>query len=291
MTLSIGALRILRELLEGKTVAASRMKAPWAEMLTDEGALTVVAHGSRRSYKATSAEMLQAALASTFGITDINATLSLMTADNSTRAEAVAATGNSKARAVRTFCGFLVNSYDPIFAELNHQPITIAPSEGSYVFIADYAAFHIPPDVIVVGVENAENFRYIRQQRAFFKKEIAQDKPLLFVSRYPQNGDIVSWLKSVPNRYIHFGDLDLAGVSIYLTEYYAKLGDRASFLIPSDYRQRLLAGATERYDKQLPHYPLTKVADGRVKPLVDAIHAAHKGYDQEGYISLVSQGE
>ncbi len=286
MSFSISALRILSKLLEGETVAASSLKASWAERLIDEGALKVLTHGSRRSYKATSPEILHAALSSIYGISDIDATISLLADDNTTRAQAVAATGDSKTRSVRTFCGFLVNSYAPIAAELNNQPITISPPEGSYVFIADCAGFRIPADVTVVGIENPENFHYIRRQQSFFEKEIGKDKRLLFVSRYPQNQnkDLVRWLVSIPNQYIHFGDLDLYGVRIYLTEFYAQLGIRASFLIPSDYRERLLAGAAERYDKQLSSYPLTSVADARVKPLIDAIHATHKGYDQEGYI-------
>ena len=42
--------------------------------------------------------------------------------------------------------------------------------EGSFVFIADYENFEIPQNVIVIGIENMENFRYIRQQKNLFKK-------------------------------------------------------------------------------------------------------------------------
>ena len=42
--------------------------------------------------------------------------------------------------------------------------------------------------------------------------------PLLLVSRYPQSKDLVTWLHTVPNHYVHFGDIDLAGIHIYLTD-------------------------------------------------------------------------
>lgn len=67
---------------------------------------------------------------------------------------------------------------------------------------------------------------------------------VLFVSRYPQSKDLCAWLKMIPNRYIHFGDFDLAGVSIFLSEFYSELGERAEFYIPADVEQRLQMGIT-----------------------------------------------
>ena len=55
---------------------------------------------------------------------------------------------------------------------------------------------------------------------------------LLFVSRYPQSIYLRSWLQKIPNRYVHFGDFDHAGINIFLTEFHAHLGARSSFLIP-----------------------------------------------------------
>ncbi len=269
----------------GETVAESRLGTEAVSTLNEIGALTPIIRGSRRSYKAANAENFRSAVELAFGIRDIDAHLTLITNSDSMRADATRITGDSKAQKVRTFCGFLVNSYTPIEAELSGMPFTIAPQEGSYVFVSDFMTFHIPNDVIVVGIENSENFRYIRRQRRFFEQEVAQCSPLLFVSRYPQrNNDLTSWLASIPNNYIHFGDLDLAGVSIFLTEFYAKLGPRASFLIPSDYIKRLQMGSEERYNVQLPHFRNMSLQDNRVLPLVSAIHDIHKGYDQEGYI-------
>ncbi len=142
---------------------------------------------------------------------------------------------------------------------MQSKPFTIAPPEGSFVFIADYENFEIPQNVIVVGIENMENFRYIRRQKKLFQDYLIKcfgdsnytHASLLFVSSYPQSSDLVKWLQNSKNLYIHFGDLDLAGIHIYLTEFFAKIDDRASFLIPPDAENRISNGSRERYDHQL----------------------------------------
>lgn len=77
---------------------------------------------------------------------------------------------------------------------------------------------------------------------------------------------------------------DLAGVNIFLTEFYAKIGSRARFLVPPDAQERLLKGSTARYDDQYQRFRNMQVTDPRVQPLVDLIHECHRGYDQEGFI-------
>ena len=147
--------------------------------------------------------------------------------------------------------------------------------------------FEIPEDVVIVGFENVENFHHIRRQRALFETCFPAGTRLLFVCRYPQNGDLVRWLQRIPNRYVHFGDLDLAGIHIYQSEYYRLLGERASFFVPDDYEARLREGSSRRYDDQYPRYRNMEAEDKRLEPLLRCIHHCHKGYDQEGWISTV----
>ena len=104
------------------------------------------------------------------------------------------------------------------------------------------------------------------------------------MSRYPQSKDLVTWLQSIPNPYVHFGDFDLAGIHIYLTEFYRYLGERAAFFVPEDIEQRLSMGNRERYDTQFQRFGKMEVIDTRILPLVQMIHRYQKGYDQEGYI-------
>ena len=84
------------------------------------------------------------------------------------RASMAAETGNSKLVTVRSCPGFPVNSYAPITCLLRGEEFVVNPPEGSFVFIDDWQQFAIPKDVVVVGIENMENFRMIRRQRKLF---------------------------------------------------------------------------------------------------------------------------
>ena len=168
-------------------------------------------------------------LSNHFGIGNLQEYITVIESEDQSRAVNVAVSGNSKLQPVRTFKGFLVNSYDAIKATLNGNPITIHPLPGSYTFIHDYENFVPDPAITIVGIENPENFRLVERQRYLFPNI----KPL-FVSRYPQNNDLIKWLSAIPNHYLHFGDLDFAGISIYLFEFKKHLGEKTSFLLPEN---------------------------------------------------------
>ena len=184
-----------------------------------------------------------------------------------------------------TFTGFLVNSYQSIDAVMDGKPLTILPLNGTFMFIADYQHFSVPEDVVIVGIENAENFRYVGRQKYLFDGF----GKVLFVSRYPQNQskDLLQWLLSISNKYVHFGDLDLAGVAIYQNEFYRYLGERASFFIPEDYEERVSKGNLDLYNSQLPQYGNMTVEDERIAKLLSCIHRYHRGYEQEGFVRSI----
>ena len=302
--LGLGDARQILAMLNGEEVASSKLSPRMAESLRQEGLLLMKSNGSRCKYRMAEAmrEPCRVFLAQQFGLkcsleewmeafdkslsrveqgNDSNQNKpSLNSAFGKSRATLVSKVGNSKYRKVRTFRGFLVDCYTPIEATLNHRPFLLNPQEGSSVFINMPEAFDIPEDVVVVGMENAENFMQIRRQKYLFENRC------LFVSRYPQENlsDLRAWLMRISNRYIHFGDFDLAGVHIYLSEFYAHLGDRASFLVPSDIEERLADGNSSLYDQQYARFKNMKVIDARLQPLVDMIYRYRKGYEQEGYI-------
>lgn len=268
----------IQALIAGEQVAGSRICRKMLEELMDEGLLSVVTRGSRKSYRARDIEALKRFLIDkdeSYRMLDINA--------SDSRASMAAETGNSKLVKVRSCPGFPVNTFEPITCKLNAIDIVINPVEGSFLFITDWKVFSIPEDVVVVGVENMENFRMIRQQRALFESEIGKHR-FLFVSRYPQSTDLRSWLQSIPNRYVHFGDFDLAGIHIFLTEFHQYLGDRSSFFIPSDIEKRLAIGSNARYNEQYEMYHKLHCDINKIQNLIDLINKYHRGYDQEGYI-------
>ncbi|SES63239.1 hypothetical protein [Prevotella sp. kh1p2] len=286
MKITTSLIQRLILLAEGKALPTSSLRGEWFRQMQTDGILLTNIHGSHQSLRAADTSALRHYLASHYDIRNLEATLHLLQHPLADRALQVQVTGNSKFVRHRTFRGFLVNSYQSIAATLNGTPLTILPTDGSFVFIADSQNFSIPPDVMIVGVENAENFRYVKRQRYLFESCLPQGCQLLFVSRYPQqqHADLINWLLSIPNQYIHFGDLDLAGIAIFQHEFYEHLGMRSTFLIPEDYEERIREGNRERYDAQLPQYAKMSVTDSRISSLLTCIHHYHRGYDQEGFI-------
>ena len=268
----------IQALISGEQVAGSKLSSKLLDELMAEGLLLVVAHGSKKSYRARDTEVLKRYL---IDKDESYRILNVTVVDS--RASLAEETGNSKLLSVRSCPGFPINSYEPIESLLNGETFVVNPPEGSFVFIDDWNHFSIPEDIVVVGIENMENFRMIRQQRKLFES-ILGDKQLLFVSRYPQSTDLRSWLLTIPNTYVHFGDFDLAGIHIFLKEFHKYLGGRSTYLIPSDIEQRLTKGSQDRYNNQYGNYHTLLCDIPHLQSLIDLINQYHRGYDQEGYI-------
>lgn len=273
----------IQALMAGEQVAGSKLNGNLLSELMAEGLLLVIARGSRKSYRARDIEALKRYLIDkdeSFRMLEANV------ADS--RASMAAETGNSKLVSVRSCPGFPINSYEPIECSLHGKPFMVNPQEGSFLFVTDWETFVIPEEVIVMGIENMENFGMIRQQRSFFEdylKVHGMSGKILFVSRYPQSLDLRKWLTSIPNHYIHFGDYDLAGINIFLSEFQQYIGkDRSSFLIPDDIELRLKSGSKSRYDEQYNRFKIMKSDSQEIQHLIELIHQERKGYDQEGYI-------
>lgn len=272
----------LKALLSGESVAASRLNRSLFNELLNEELLLMKFNGTRRRVMARSPEALQQYL-----INKDERYALYLCPDTTTRGAMAAATGNSKLTGVRSCPGFPVNSYEPIPCRLNGQAFEVHPPEGSFLFVADWEQFYVPSDVTLIGIENMESFRLVRQQQAFFRRYLQQHHlPLraLFVSRYPQSADLHKWLQTRPNHYVHFGDFDLAAIHIYMTEFQCHLpSGQSSFLIPDDIVLRLSQGSRQRYNDQYERFKHLKADSPELQQLIALIHRERKCYDQEGY--------
>lgn len=285
MKITVALIDKLIRLRDGESLPASQLHGEWLDELIRDGVLINTSHGSRRTLHAPQSETLCKALSAVDErLSDLEQMKDALLSDDLSRSVQASATGNSKLVSVRSCPGFSVNSYEPIICMLNGQEFTVNPYEGCFLFIADWQTFSIPSDVVVVGIENMENFRMIRQQRQLFTQAVGFRR-LLFVSRYPQSKDLVSWLQKIPNRYVHFGDFDLAGINIFLTEFHAHLETRSSFLITHDIEARLRNGSKERYEKQYQRFHNLRTDIQPLQALIDLINKFHRCYDQEGYIN------
>lgn len=284
--LTLSEAKKLQQLRQGQPLPASRFKGELCRLLLEEGILQVHPHKSRASYTLRNVASLDMYLHNQYGVADIVTYIRLLEAPEVERSALAQATGDSKVRPVRSFKGFCVNSYLPVPASLNGTDILICPLEGSYLFVADYEHFIPEPDVTIVGIENPENFRHIHRQQALFADIVP-----LFVCRYPQtqSKDLIRWLQQIPNQYLHFGDLDPAGIHIFLTEYRASLGEKATFFVPAHAEEMIRQGSRERYDKQRPLLKSVKTlleleGENTLQALTALIEKYQRGADQEVFI-------
>ncbi len=280
MTLPISIAEKLQQLLQpGASLPASALKHVAVEKMISDGVLQKRISGkSKAVILVSNPAALRPYLGNHFGVADLEKYITAYKDADITRSEAITISGNSKLKAIRSFKGFVVNSYEPIEATLNGQSFTIHPTHGSFTFISDWETFLPSADVTIVGIENPENFRQVEQQQYLFEGM----KPL-FISRYPQSNDAIKWLQSIPNPYLHFGDLDFSGINIYLNEYKKWLGEKASFFIPPNTTALLHRhGNRELYNRQLSLAPDNNlIEDETIKALIGLLHKEKMVLEQE----------
>ena len=285
MKVTVRLIENLKRLLRGDSIPYTSLPKTLIESLEGEGIVSVVYHGCRRCLITHNPEALAGALPHYKEVLkDLDAAVSLLTEDNSRAAQA-ALSGNSKTSGKRSMPGFLVNSYTMIDCNLDGRPFTVEPIEGSAVYIADWQSFMPPSSTLIIGIENTENFLRIRDQKFLFDSCLQSgESEILFVSRYAFSSDLMNWLAQIPNRYLHFGDFDLAGIDIFLNQFLPYVGERGFFLIPQDIEKRLKRGSRKRYDEQYKKYSNLTTNNKALSHLITLIHMYRRTYDQEGYI-------
>ena len=124
MTLPIAIAEKLRQLLVDRTsLPASDLKGVVVEKMFNDGVLQKRLIGkSKAVIFITDTIAFQSYLANHFGVADIEEYVKGYRDENITRSQAIAISGNSKLRNVRTFKGFMVSSYAPVDAILNGRP-------------------------------------------------------------------------------------------------------------------------------------------------------------------------
>ncbi|WP_312076557.1 hypothetical protein [Chryseobacterium sp.] len=266
------------QLLNRETISASTAKHSVIEELITERIIERTGRIQKKIHLI-NADALTQYLQNKYGINNLEKYIEVAQKENVQRSELVEISSDSKLKNIRTFKGFLINSYIPVKAKLNGKEITLNFSEGAFQFIYDFENFIPENNITIVGIENAENFRWIEKQKHLF-----EDIKPLFVSRYPQNQnkDLIKWLQSIPNHYVHFGDFDFAGISIYLSEYKKYLLEKASFFIPYNLESIIdKHGNTNRYNQQKINFAIENITEEKILVLIKVLHRYKKGLDQE----------
>ncbi|MFC0775281.1 DUF7281 domain-containing protein [Terrimonas alba] len=278
MTLPFSIAEKLIAMLNGEKIPFSKVKHSVIDSMIDNGILKKQIQGrSKALVYLTNRNGLSAYLKNHFGIDSLENYVEALQRANLSRADAIDIASNSKVKSIRTFKGFLVNCFNPVDCILNKRQITIEPQEGTFTFIYDYEYFSPSDKITIVGIENPENFRHIQKQKKLF-----ENIQPLFVSRYPQNKDLVRWLQTIPNNYLHFGDFDFSGLNIYFNEYKKHLKEKANFFLPSEIEKLLSAkGNRDNYSNQTIQFDEAKVDESSISSLLMLIRKYKKGLEQE----------
>jgi hypothetical protein len=280
MKLPLSVANHLLKLSDGQPLPFSTVKHSVVDDLIAEGVLHKNVLSPKKSVvRLPRINALNDYLQNHYGIENLTQYVDFLNNEMAHRADAVSVSSDSKTKNIRTFKGFLVNCYEPIECILNQQSFVIQPNIGVFTFIYDFNAFIPAPDITIIGIENAENFRFIEQQKYLFEGI----KPL-FVSRYPQNqsNDLMNWLKRIPNNYLHFGDFDFGGLNIYWNEFKVHLQERAQFYLPENIELLLKdKGNRDLYDNQTIKFDKMAVLETNVLKLLKLIKQYKKGLEQE----------
>ena len=269
----------IQRLLDGEEIGFSSLSGPVFRELINREYIVLDKTGRKKMVASVKDPVyLKKILRQEWQINDIEEYLEFLSKEEKDRTDVQNMLGGTKEEKTSTFQGFLVNSLENVSYTLNGQKGTLPLINGSYLFVSDYETFNIDDDIIIMYVENFTSFRQIERYIYLF-----EPGRYLFVSRLLSSNAFKEWLKGIPNRYIHFGDFDLAGIDIYL-HFYDEIGNRASFLVPDDIEERISGlGNSTLYYSQEDKCKNMEVTDKRVRPLVDMIKKYRMGYEQEGY--------
>jgi hypothetical protein len=268
-------------LANGEILPSSKLRHSVIEEMKQEGIVDISGR-VKKIVRVSNVEALYDFLKNRYEVNSLEQYIRVLKAEETQRADLVEASTNSKIKNVRSFRGFLVNSFMPINTTFHGNAMVVFPPEGTFQFIFDFDKFIPDPDVSIVGIENPENFRNVIKQQYLFN-----DIKPLFVSRYPQSQskDLISWLKSIPNKYYHFGDFDIAGIGIYLNEFKKGLNEKSEFFIPKRIEEYLVRfGSRSRFDHQQANFRINDYSEENVKTAYQLIQKHKKGLDQEIFL-------
>jgi len=183
---------------------------------------------------------------------------------------------STKAKKSPSLKGLFLSSLYDVAIKLDEKELTISPNSGMGYFIFHTQKVELPQEMIIVGVENYQVVWFAQKYAKFYKS-----KNILFVYISPY---FLEWIESQENEYIHFGDYDLAGVTIYANRVvpHLKKCKQHSFFIPSNIEELIKNyGNAKLYQKQ-QRYLKTPLHNRTLEELREVMKKYKKVLEQEG---------
>ncbi|GIT99724.1 hypothetical protein TSL6_02310 [Sulfurovum sp. TSL6] len=233
---------------------------------------------TRKSYTVTNLLALQSYLLSVYGIKDIKKYVETMQDKDASRGNMLESSTRDKEKQIGTQTGIYLKS---TFALEIYQGISVpanADIDGLSYFLTDYTQIVLDKDICIIGVENSENLMKISSQIHLFS---GYGSRLLFMLVNPS---MLNLLPGTDNKYVHYGDFDYAGISIYLHKIKTKLKGKSEFFVPDNIGQLLKDGDSTKY---FQHKHLEKSITGseeKIDMLIESIRSLQKTAYQEALI-------
>jgi len=267
----------LSNLLDGAVLNASAFgnRRLLARMVEDRVLARTRTGRTRAKISCPNPAALRNYLRQQLGIVDLEIYLDLLQQENRDGEESLKATTSTKILRTGSLNGFFIKAFSTT-VQVGGVPLHTLPTGIEY-FVSGFQALELPPEVLVVGVENPECFTKAERLLHLFPQ-----KGLVFVLRYHSNR-LIHWLESISNPYLHFGDFDPAGIAIYCNEYLSRLGnDRCRFFVPDGIEELIESGDPALFDHQSHLWPpKVEIDQPDLIELIGTISRHAKGCEQE----------
>lgn len=274
----------LQQLSEGKSLTFKSFSAKnliFIKQLINDGLLSdnKIVRRKKVVY-CPSTDKLEQHLVAKFEIYSLKNYINVLQNPNSTKSDMVNVSGDAKLQTNTSLDGFLLKAYETISGKINSETINLKTSDGTSLHINNWQNFEIDDIATIVVVENSENFKLIHKQKDLF----SNIKPV-FLLRFANSTAISKWITQSKNNYLHFGDFDLKGIHIYITEFKQKINNplRCKYYIPGNIEKLIYDnGNSKRYYEQkqnLKNFNFS--AHSEIINLINIIEKHKKGLDQE----------
>lgn len=278
MKLNIRDARALERIANSETIKRTLFGKPFFSKLTQMIELGALSERkvSKNSFEISMGdrEAFDGYLKNYLFVENIQNYISAQESVNPSRSQLAKLNVSTKLKSVNPKSGLHLDSPDNITIMINEQEVKLGFPSGCALFIHRDNRITLEEDILIVGVENFENLSGILESR-----ELLPKRRLLLVER---NRALQNLLNRVDNEYLHFGDIDLAGISIFQSEYLPIVGERGSFFIPKDIENLLhRRGRVALYERHKSRYRDLEGATPKLQSLIDMIRVTKSSIEQE----------
>ncbi|HKJ41366.1 MAG TPA: hypothetical protein VKA27_04695 [Sunxiuqinia sp.] len=276
--------RCLLRLQNGEQLNSSEIKTKsFLERFCEDGIIQKLPQGKRRSvYFCPDREGLQNYVRAQHEVLSLEDYIDEFESTSSDGESSLGASKSTKTFRHKSLQGFFIKTLNSEISILGEriQPMP----QGIELFVHQPTKLQIPGTALIIGVENPECFLKFEKLAHLFPQ-----RELILIMRYMSNSPN-RWLQSISNNYLHFGDFDPAGLSIYIREYRSRLpAKRTNYFLPPNIEELIdQYGLTSLYDQQIhllknigsQNYP-------ELKFFFDALHKHRKGLEQERLLTVL----